>query len=155
MLRTAAAVHVLFFLGCTHRGQLSADGAELAAGQVVSARTVAGAEVEGTVVKGPLGGYRLRLERPRRELELGELRTISRESVARGALDGLLIGGVIGALAGAVIAGATYDDSGYIVRSQGAATLFGAAVVGGVGGLVGAAGGAAGGATYEYAVPAR
>lgn len=154
MLRTSAGALVLFFLGCTHRGQLSADGAELAAGQVVSAQTVSGAEVEGVVVKGPLGGYRIRLAQPRRELELGELRTVSRQSAARGALDGLLIGGAVGLLAG-VLLGAAQDEPGYVAKTRGEAMLLGAAMVGGAGVVVGAAGGAVGGATYEYAMPAR
>ncbi|HEU5059350.1 MAG TPA: hypothetical protein VFU21_22610 [Kofleriaceae bacterium] len=142
-------------LGCTHRARLSGDAAELSVGQRVTARTVAGDQVEGAIVKGPLGGYRVRLHDPRRELELGELRTISRESAARGALDGLLIGGAVGLVAGAVLGLATYDGSGYIVHNRGEATMLGAALLGGIGGLVGAAGGAAGGATLEYAVPAR
>lgn len=153
--RVASALFLLHAVACTHRGQLSADASELARGQEVAARTISGEEVEGTVVKGPLGGYRVRLERPRRELELSELRTISRESVPRGALDGLLIGAAMGVVAGALLGAGSYDGSSYVVDNRGESALLGAGILGGVGVLVGAAGGAAGGASLEYAVPAQ
>lgn len=55
--RLAGPLLLLHAVACTHRGQLSADASELARGQAVSARTASGDEVEGTVVKGPLGSY--------------------------------------------------------------------------------------------------
>src|SRR6185503_10060403 len=70
--RVVAALAVLA-AGCTHREELAADGSPLEVGHAVTARPRAGGEVDGVIVKGPLGGYRVRLERPRRELELGEL----------------------------------------------------------------------------------
>jgi hypothetical protein len=153
--RLAAALLLLHAAACAHRGRLSADASELERGQRVSARTVSGEDIEGTVVKGPLGGYRVRLERPRRELELSALRTISRESRPRGALDGLLIGGAVGVVAGALLGAGTYDGSDIVVHSRGDAALLGAGMLGGLGLLVGAAGGAVGGASLEYAVPAQ
>jgi len=153
--RVVAALAVLA-AGCTHRQELAADGSPLEVGHAVTARPRAGGEVDGVIVKGPLGGYRVRLERPRRELELGELTSLRRESVGRGALDGLLIGLATGVVLGGVLGAATWDEDSYsVVHSRLEATLLGAAMLGGVGGLVGTAGGAAGQATYEYALPAQ
>lgn len=154
----AAAVAGLLALGmtaCTHRQQLSASGSELEVGDRVEARTTDGADVEGTIVQGPLGGYRVRVHQPRRELELTELETISRESAGRGAIDGLLIGLAAGAVFGAVVAVAAYDeDEPPIVGpdSLEGSIALGGLVWAGIGGLVGALGGAVGTATYEYEV---
>lgn len=142
---------------CTHRQQLSASGSELEVGDRVEARTAAGADVEGTIVEGPLGEYRVRVHQPRRELELTELRTISRESRGRGAVDGLLIGAVTGAIFGAVVAVAAWDeDEPPIIGpdSLEASIAINGLAWAGIGGLVGALGGAVGAATYEYAIPA-
>jgi len=148
--RVAAALVLLIAAGCTHRQELAADGSPLEVGQTVTAHTRDGAEVDGVIVKGPLGGYRVRLERSHRELELGELTGLQSESVARGAGDGFVIGFVAGAVLGGVVAIASWDDSdsqSYLVGGLLLATAGG--------GLVGAAGGAAGQATYEYALPAQ
>ncbi len=148
MTRALAALLAVVAAGCTHHQQLAADGSPLEVGQTVTAHTRAGADVEGMIVKGPTGGYRVRLERPRRELELGELTSLRRESGARGAGDGFVIGFIAGAVLGGVVAIASWDDT----DSQSYLAL-GMLLAAGGGGLVGAAGGAAGQATYEYALP--
>ena len=157
MRRVAAIASVALGLtACTHRQQLPASGEGLDVGDQVAARTTGGEDVDGTIVKGPLGGYRVRVHQPRRELELTELKTISRKSAGRGALDGLLIGVAAGALFGAVLAGITYEEpGGFVADTRGEAILLNAAGWGGIGVLVGAIGGAVGEATYEYQLPAR
>lgn len=149
-------VAVVIAVGCTHHQTLAADGSPLEVGQWVTAHTRDGAEVEGVIVRGPLGGVRVRLhERRRRELELGELTALERESAGRGAVDGLLIGLATGVVLGAVLGAATYDDKSIVVHSAADAALLGAAFLGGIGGLVGTLGGAAGQATIDYQLPAQ
>jgi hypothetical protein len=158
MKRVMAVMAAVVAGACTHHQQLSADGSPLEVGDHVDARTREGAVVPGMVVRGPLGGVRVRLsQRPLRELELGELSGVRRESVGRGALDGLLIGLATGAVAGAALAIGTWsdDDPGYVAHTETEAVALGAAVFGALGGLVGALGGAVGQATIYYAMPAQ